>query len=819
MAHREAPGSTSSAHAPVEFIRDGKLTRRTFVAGAGWITVTSALGLPDLSRKARAAEAGEASNPDEGFTYKSACCTVNCTSRCHLRARVKDDRIWGVVPGDMPGRDDYANACLRSMALGQRTQNEDERVMYPMKRTGERGSGEFERITWEQAISEIAERMEATKEQYGPQSCGFYSFTGNLAKLSWEAPTRFAGTYGATTFDIEGIMGDHGASMGMTLTFGTNRGAHDTRDYMNSKMVVLWGRNVADTHTSEYRYLVKAHENGAKIVVVDPRLCSSAAIADQWIPIRPQTDPALALGMMNVIISRDLHAKDWLVKNSNAPFLVKESDGTFLMSGEGEEAVWLVWDEATQSAQPYNAEGVTGALSGTFDVDGEACRTAFDHLVDEVSKYTLEYTSEITGLDPEVIETFAMEYINAQPAGIRMGQGMQRVYNSHSPFRTVAVLAAVAGYIGVEGGGASHAGGTASIRSIPGVTVPAFNYDDWADTGENAANLIKSSTLYEQIESGDPYPIDFMWFANSNFVNMSPDANRIIEKVLPNISTIVTVDPYWTWTAKYSDYVLPACNYWEKWDFLDRSPWVFFGSPAVTPAGESKSDVEIMSLLAKEVGLEQYWSKTDEEWVRSFVNPEHPAWEGFDFDQAVADGIWGRPDGIYDSQIVYADGVFPTPSTKFQIYNDELVEFGEEVPCYKPMLEDPAGELGASYPLVFIQYHDRLNVHTQHILVDSLRAVQSEPTLQMNPVDAEARGIADGDVVSIWNDRGSCKMKVFLTEGIVPGVVATQSGWTPDYTIEGNYQELTHLTLNPTEEFISQTCTAFYDVLVEVEKA
>ena len=159
MAHREAPGSTSSAHAPVEFVRDGKLTRRTFVAGAGWITVTSALGLPDLSRKARAAEAGEASNPDEGFTYKSACCTVNCTSRCHLRARVKDDRIWGVVPGDMPGRDDYANACLRSMALGQRTQNEDERVMYPMKRTGERGSGEFERITWEQAISEIAERM------------------------------------------------------------------------------------------------------------------------------------------------------------------------------------------------------------------------------------------------------------------------------------------------------------------------------------------------------------------------------------------------------------------------------------------------------------------------------------------------------------------------------------------------------------------------------------------------------------------------------------------------------------------------------------
>lgn len=811
-------------HVPVEYVHDGKVTRRTFVAGAGWITVTSALALAGARATPAFAEepAAAAGDPDAGCTYKSACCTVNCTSRCHLRARVKDGRICGVVPGEMPGREDYANACLRAMALGQRTHDEDARVMYPMKRVGERGSGEFERITWDQAIAEIAERMEATKAQYGARSCGFYSFTGNLAKLSWEAPTRFAGTYGATTFDIEGIMGDHGASMGMTLAFGQKRGAHDTRDYMNSKMVVLWGRNVADTHTSEYRYLVKARENGAKIVVVDPRYCSSCAIADQWIPLKAQTDPALALGMMNVIISRDLHAKDWLAAHSNAPFLVKD-DGSFFTTVEktddGEKTVWYVWDTATDSARPYTDEGVVPALQGAFDVDGVACRTAFDRLVEEVSRYTLDYTAEITGLDPEVIETFALEYANAQPAGIRMGQGMQRVWNSFSPFRTVAVLAAVAGYIGVEGGGASHAGGTASIRSTPGVTVPAYNYGDWANTGENSANLIKSSTLYEQIETGDPYPLDFMWFANSNFVNMSPDANRIVNSVLPKISTIVTVDPYWTWTAKYSDYVLPACNYWEKWDFLDRAPWVFFGSPAVEPAGESKSDVEIMSLLAERVGLGDLWDKTDEEWVRSFVNEEHPAWEGFDFDETVAKGIWGRPDGIYDSGIVFADGVFPTPSGRFQLYNDELVQFEEEVPSYKPMLEDPSSSLGESYPLVFLQYHDRLNVHTQHILVDSLKGVQSEPLLEMNPVDAAARDISDGDVVSVYNDRGACKMKVFLTEGIVPGAVATQSGWTPDYTIEGNYQELTHLTINPVEEFISQTSTAFYDVLVEVQKA
>ena len=226
--------------APTEIVKDGKVTRRTFVKGAGWLTITSAIGASALgcapaqkseSEDDKLAETGPVADPEEGFTYKSACCSVNCTSRCHLRARVKDDKIYTVTPGQMPGRDDYANCCLRSIGLGTRTHDENVRVMHPMKRTGERGSGEFEQITWEQAIDEIAERMEATKAQYGPKACGFYSFTGNLSKLSWEAPTRFAGTYGGTAFDIEGIMGDHGATMGMTLCFGQGRGAHDTRTW------------------------------------------------------------------------------------------------------------------------------------------------------------------------------------------------------------------------------------------------------------------------------------------------------------------------------------------------------------------------------------------------------------------------------------------------------------------------------------------------------------------------------------------------------------------------------------------------------------
>ena len=849
---------TTDTHAgacePEYFMRDGKLTRRTFIKGVGAITVASALGFGAQGTGAPEALADEAPAA-AGEKAVHAVCTVNCTSRCHLRGTVRDGKLVRVEPGDMPGRPGYANACLRSMSYIQRLQDENARVMYPMRRTGERGSGEFERTTWDEAIDAIAEKLNAVLAK-DPQAASFYSFTGDLGKLSWEAPTRYAATVGATTWDIEGIMGDHGASMGMTMVFGTHRGAHDSRDYLNSKLLIVWGRNVADTHTSELRDYVAARKNGAKVIVIDPRQCSTAAMADEWIPLNPQTDPALALGMMNWIIGNDLHAKDKLVEESVAPYLIREDDGTYLRMVDGEvvataagtgkadegsigtapaaqgeagagAGTYVIWDELTGAAVPApDAASIKGgsvkpALTGSFTVDGVACRTAFDHLVDACAPYTLERTGEICGIDPDVVERLSREYIEAQPAGIRMGQGMQRVYHSYAPFRTVATLAMVAGYIGVPGGGASHAGGTATNKPVAGYTGPVYDFTDWSDTGKKA-NLVPSSKVYAAAVNHDPVPIDFLWIANSNFINMSPDSNRIINEVIPAIDFIVTVDPWWTWTAKYSDIVLPACTYWEHWDLVDRSPWAMFNQPAIEPMGESKSDVEIMSLLAKKTGVEDYWSKTDEEWIRQFVGTDHPAWDGLDWDRDVVEqGIFGRSDALYDPAIVYADGTgYKTDTGKFEFYTESLVAFDEEVPTWQPPCEDPReGELAAKYPLVYIQYHDRLNVHTQHILNPALEVVQDEPLLQMNPVDAEARGIAHGDVVRVLNDRGDMKIRAFLTEGIIPGTVATQSGWTPDYFIEGCYQNLTHHTICDAEEAYSMTNSAFYDVLVEVEKA
>lgn len=811
----------SMAMQPEFFMKDGKLNRRTFIKGVGLVTVASAFGFGLQADEAIASQ-GEAPAGGEE-TSIHAVCTVNCTSRCHLHGTVRDGKIVRVEPGDMPGRPGYANACLRSMSYIQRLQDENARVMYPMKRIGERGSGEFERITWDEAIDTIAEKLNAVIEK-DPRAASFYSFTGDLGKLSWEAPTRYAATIGATAWDIEGIMGDHGASMGMTMVFGTHRGAHDSRDYMNSNLIIIWGRNLADTHTSELRDYVAARKNGAKVIVIDPRQSSTAAMADEWIPINPQTDPALALGMMNWIISNDLHNKEKLASESVAPYLIRDDNGAYLRNTEG---AYLVWDESTNTAvaaptaEEVRAGGVMPALSGSFNVEGVACKTAFDHLAESAKKYTPEYTAEICGITAETVVRLAKEYIEAQPAAIRMGQGMQRVWHSYAPFRTVATLAMVAGYIGVKGGGASHAGGTATTKPVAGYTGPVYNYSNWSNTGKKS-ELVKSSLIYSAAVDHSPVPIDFLWIANSNFINMSPDSNRVINEVIPAIDFIVTVDPWWTWTAKYSDIVLPACTYWEHWDMIDRSPWVMFNQPGIEPMGESKSDVEIMTLLAKKTGVAEYWDKTDEEWIREFVGTDHPAWADFDWDRDVVEqGIYGRSDADYSPGIVYANGNgYKTATKKFEFYTESMVDFDDEVPTWKPPVEDPReGELSKKYPLVYIQYHDRLNVHTQHILNPALTLVQDEPLLQMNPIDASARGIKHDDIVKVYNDRGDMTLRVFVTEGIVPGTVATQSGWTPDYFIDGCYQNLTHHTICDAEEAYSQTNTAFYDVLVEVAKA
>lgn len=831
------------------FTKDGKLTRRTFIKGVGTITVSSAMGFgltgcaQDGKEAPELAGTGDkqAEAPVERKTV-STYCSYNCNSSCQLKGTIVDGKIVAVEPGALPGRDDYANCCLRGISYPQRVQDETVRTMYPMKRTGERGSGEFERITWDEAIDTISEKLNAVVAD-NPAKATFYAFTGNMSRIAWEAPMRMAKNLGASIWTSEGIMSDHGATMGMVMCYGTQRAGHDTRDYMNSDLVMWWGGNSMDTHTSEARYLLNARDAGAKFIVVDPRLSPTAAMADQWVPIKPKGDSALAMAMINIIIGRGMHDETWLKNYSCAPLLVSDKTGLYIRPAEG---MFAAWDEASNEmvvVDPAEAggpdDGTSGpestlALEGTFTVNGEKCHPAFADLVAEAAKFDLERASELTGLDAQTIEDLAIQYASAQTAGIRMTQGIQRIKYSFLPFRAIATLAAVCGNIGKSGGGASHIysqGAGNPLKPVESET-PLPDDREWEDVGLaedmgpallaaiSCGNLeLPTSLFYEAAVNHNPVGIDFLWVATSNFLNMSPDANKIIDEVFPAIDFIVCADPFWTWTAKYADIVLPAATNWENWDFNARSPWIQLQHPIIDRMGESKSDCEIMSLLAPKMGVGEYWGRTDEEWVRLMLDVDHPGVANMDFDKMVEEGCYGRDDGIYEPCYSWGDKKFATASGRFEFYTEAMVPFGLQVPTWRAGYEDLDSELGEKYPLTFLQYHDRMTIHAQHLLAPALKAVATEPLLQMNPDDAKARGIAHNDVVRIYNDRGECKVRAFVADGIRPSVVALPHGWPPDYFIEGNYQTLTHYKRNEAEDAFSQSNAAFYDVLVEVEKA
>lgn len=753
-----------------------------------------------------------------GERVVSTVCSVNCESRCRYYLHVKEGKIVRVSPGEIKGVPGWANVCLRGASLPFRAQSDD-RVKYPMKRVGKRGEGKFQRISWDEAFDILEKQFKKIQSKYGPKSAGFIYMTGNQTKLAWESIERFSKCCGGTIFTLEALMSDHGASMGDELVYGKIRGGNDNRDFVHSKLLIFWGKNMGATYIQDMRFILEAKERGCKVITIDPRYSQSAAISDQWIPIRPATDTALALGMMNIIIANDLHDKEWLRQFSCASLLIDEASGQYFRR----DGAYMVWDENTQTAVKKDSPAAAPALSGVFTVDGVRCRTAFDHLWAEVETYSLAKTAELTGIKPDVIEQLAFEYATTKPAAIVNSQGTQRIWNSFNVFRTTATLGAVCGNIGVSGGGVSHGVGWGEGGLGDGSGPKEDDPWDFYDWDENTpeANWQHGSQLYEQIESEQPYPIKLAWVATFNWLNQGPDANRVIQKVFPQLDFIVYVDPFMTWTSKYADLLLPCTSFFENWDVFVKPPWIFLQQPAIAPVGESRSDTQIFTVLAKRLGLEQYWRRTDEEWVYSFFDTPKMRARGFDWDTFVQEGQWAPDDANYVHPIDWENGEgYATPTGKFEFYTEKLAKVGHGVPKWTPPHDDPRGALGKKYPLVCIQFHDLYTIHSQHTPNSPIKVVRKEAWLEINPLDAEKRHIRHNDTVRVYNERGECKLKAFVTEGIIPGTVAIPNGWVPDYYVAGHLQNLTYLETNEIEEYyIDESNMTCYDLLVEIERA
>lgn len=718
-----------------------------------------------------------------------------CGPGCGIIAHVKDGVLVKTEPSDFPGN---RHICARGLAY-PRWVYHPERLKYPLRRAGARGEGKWERCSWDEALDTIIDRLSEIGERHGPASRAWVVGGGALGSLTAAAIMGMAGACSGTFILPLGI-GDSAGPSGDRVSYGTllAHGERYTVVFQNPRTILVWGNNPAETDSFKWRRLRKAKDQGARVIVIDPIFTPTASKADEFIPITPGTDAALALGMIRVILEKGLEDRGFLLKHTVAPFLVRSDTGLFLREKDlqpGGSDRYMVWDATAGQPRGFDVPGLTPALSGAYSAGGILCQTAFGLLAERMKEYPLERVSRITGVPTETIRRLAIEYATNKPAASYRGMGLQRTFHGDLTWRAITALAAVTGNISFEGYGGFEPNFLAFMtRGVP--------------------NFLPILNLYDAILTGKPFPIKFLWMARNNFVNQVPNFNRVIRELIPQLDFIVAAEMFMSISARYADIVLPACSFFECSDVITpggqaSNDYMQFQEKAIEPLYESKSDFSMLAALARRMGMEGFMDQSEEQAIELVLASEHPTMAGVTLERL-------RQGPVLPSH-PYAE--FRTPSGKLEFYAEQLRGFGEELPVYREPMEGESSPLAGKYPLTFYSTHTRYRVHSQFANVPWARALDPEPALNMSPADAAARGIRDGDIVRVFNDRGEMHLKARVNAGISPGLVNITQGWSPWDYLAGTHQALTHEAINPAQQAVYEPNAALYDVRVEVRKA
>jgi len=678
----------------------------------------------------------------------------DCGGRCVLKVHVKDGVAVRVETDD--GEEPQLRACARGRAYRRQVYAPD-RLLYPLKRTGERGKGEFKRISWDEALDTVAGELKRIKEAYGPKAVLLHVYSGQStgtlhgAYLTICQILRSFGGYTATW----GGASAEGSVFASRATFGTLSTGHTRDDLVNSKLIILWGVNPATSvfGTNTSFYLAIAKEAGARIVVVDPRYTDSAAIfADEWIPIRPGTDTAMMSAMAYTMISERLHDQRFLDRYT----VGFEQFRKYVMGEEDRVAKTPAWAEAR------------------------------------------------TGIPARTIVELARRYATRKPAALIPGMAPGRTAYGEQYHRMAATLAAMTGNIGIHGGNAAG-----FERGPVGPMVPPIAFDKTDATYEerlkalNIPQRLRSSVHVTRIwdavlkgrAAGYPSDIKMVYIAWANPLNQIPNINKGIE-ALKKLEFIVVHDQFMTATARFADIVLPVTTIWERNDFA--RPWLsgsyfLYLNKVIEPAGEVRSDIDIFRDLAARLGLPQPFAGiSEEDGIRMMVDGmgdvvgEIPDFQTFKREGVHKMKLSG-PRLCFKAEIEDpGKHPFPTLSGKIEIYSKVLAGLNNAevppVPKYVEPWEGPEDPLTEKYPLQLITVHVKPRAHSCFANNPWLKDIEPQ-SLSISAKDAQLRGIADGDSVRVFNDRGETIVQAAVSERIMPGVVSLGEGawYQPDH--------------------------------------
>ena len=798
------------------------LTRRSFVkasALAGLGAAAAASGASSLFGERAYADEAAAQEDASDETVVWGHCSVNCEGRCALRLHVKDDEVtW--VESDNTGDDEYGDhqirACLRGRSI-RRWLNHPDRLSYPMKRVGKRGEGTFEQITWEEAYQMIADNYTRILDEYGPEAIWNHYASGVNASNIGGFLSRFINMNG-------GCLGRYGSyssaqiSAALPYLYGV-RDANDTSDIVNSKLVVMFGENSVETKAGgagpTYHLEQALEQGGAKVIVIDPRYSDTVATrADQWIPIRPGTDAALVDAIAHELIANDLVDHDFL-----ATYCIGYDENTMPESAQGQNKSYKSY------IMGLGADGI---------------------------EKTPAWAEAITGIPAQTISELAQEIGTTKPCSIWQGKGPQRQSNGEQTARAICMLPILTGNVGINGGntGSDLSSYYFSSFSLPTgsnpveTSIATFTWTDCIDHGP------EMTALHDGVRGKDKLdvPIKMIFnYAGNTLTNQHSDINRTHE-ILQDESKcefIVVWDTFLTDSAKYADLLLPDVMPQEQPNFVSNDyagnmGFIIMGQPATTPKFERKTLYSVLSEVADLMGeKDEFTEGHDEEgWLEYCYgqacesDPELPS-----FDEMLEMGVYRRqcPDGHVVALKAFRDdpeaNPLNTPSGKIEIYSEQLAEIADTweleegdvidpLPVYAPGAEGYDDPLKETYPLQMPGFHYKARAHSSYGCIDVLKQAAPQE-LWINPVDAEARGIADGDTVHVFNDRGTVEIVAKVTPRIMPGVVSMGQGAWHDADMAGDKVDkggcintLTSLRPSPLAKANPQ-----HSNLVEVEKA
>ncbi|HDH2834944.1 TPA: molybdopterin-dependent oxidoreductase, partial [Escherichia coli] len=694
-------------------------------------------------------------------------------------------------------------ACVRGRGYRKFVYHPD-RLKYPMKRVGKRGEGKFERISWDEATTLIADNLKRITQQYGPASR--YVHVGTAVSggtFSGDAMARrllnLTGGY---------LEYYHSVSLGNTAaatpyTYGVAASGNSMDTLLDTKLVILWGHNPTETifgHTNYY--FQKMKQNGTRFIVVDPRYSDTvSSLADQWIPLLPTTDNALMDAMMYVIISENLH------------------DKTFI------DTYTLGFDENSMPEGVPANESLVAYLFGAKD---------------GIHK-TPEWAEKITHVPAQSIRQLARDYATTKPAALIQGWGPQRHICGERTARGSTLLASITGNVGIKGGWAAGYGGSSNRKFCVGPDMPEnpvqakISIMNWMQAADDASKVTPQDGL-KGVDKLDSNIRLLFSLAGNYLANQNPDVHQAA-KLLEDeskIEFIVLSDLFMTPSAKYADVLLPETSFMERWNIGETwgtASYLILSEKLIEPDFERRTDYDWLRDVAKKLGVEAEFSqgRDEKQWIEHIweqtrlAMPDENLPDFATLQKTRRHLFKSAPHIAFEANIRDPqNNPFPTPSGKIEIFSKRLFDMQDpEIPAlshYVPAFEGPEDKLTAKYPLQLITWKGKNRANSTQYANPWLQEVQTQK-LWLNPQDAKQRGISEGDSVKIYNDRGVSIIPVEITPRIIPGVVAMQAGawWQPD--AQGIDRGGCANVLSSTRITALAKGNSHQTMLVEVEKA